>query len=79
MKVDLTKVDEEILEEREVMETKVEIIEVNNQTSTQITTTVRNVGIWQKIVIKGNIMHEMENYNKGIMHQIIIKVMSNYL
>jgi hypothetical protein len=24
-------------------------------------------------------MHEMESYNKGIMHQLAIKVMSNYL
>jgi hypothetical protein len=24
-------------------------------------------------------MHEMESYNKGIMHQLAIKVMNNYL
>ncbi len=28
---------------------------------------------------KRSMMHEMENYNKGIMHQLTIKVMNNYL
>jgi len=57
----------------------VEIIEVNNQIATQIATTIGNLGTWQRTVIKGNMMHEMESCNKGIMHQLIIKVMSNYL
>jgi len=61
------------------MEVVVEVIKVNNQITTQTTTTVGNLSTWQKIVIKGSMMHEMESYNKGIMHQLAIKVMSNYL
>ncbi len=61
---------------REVM---VEVIEVNNQIAIQITTTMGNLGTWQRTVIKGSMMHEMENCNKGIMHQLAIKVMSNCL
>jgi len=37
------------------------------------------LGTWQIIVIKRNMMHEMENCNKGIMHQLTIKVMNNCL
>jgi hypothetical protein len=55
----------------------VEIIEVNNQITTLTTITARNLGTWQKIVIKGSMMHEMESYKKGTMHQPTIKVMSN--
>jgi hypothetical protein len=40
---------------------------------------VENLGTWQRIVIKGNMMHEMESYNKGIMHQLVIKAMNNCL
>jgi len=72
-------VDEETLEEEEVIEVVVEVIEVNNQITTQIATIARNLGTWQRIIIKGSMMHEMESYNKGIMHQLAIKVMSNYL
>jgi hypothetical protein len=72
-------VDEETLEEEEVMEVVIEIIEVNNQITTQTTTTTGNLGTWQKNVVKRNMMHEMESYNKGIMHQLAIKVMNNYL
>ncbi len=79
MKVSLTEVDEEILEEEEVVEVVVEVIKVNNQITTQIATNARNLGTWQKIVIKGNMMHEMESCNKGIMHQLAIKVMNNCL
>ncbi len=82
MKVKLMEVDEETLEEEEVeevVEVVVEVIEVNNQTAIQITTTAGNLGTWQRIVIKGSMMHEMESCNKGIMHQLAIKVMSNYL
>ncbi len=79
MKVSLMEVDEEILEEEEVMEVVVEVIEVNNQITTQIAITVGNMGTWQIIIIKRSMMHEMESYNKGIMHQLIIKVMSNCL
>jgi len=61
------------------VEVVVEVIKVNNQITTQTTTTVGNLSTWQKIVIKGSMMHEMESYNKGIMHQLAIKVMSNYL
>ncbi len=73
-------VDEETLEEeevQEVMEIVVEVIEVNNQIAIQIATTAGNLGTWQRTVIKGNMMHKMENCNKGIMHQLAIKVMSN--
>jgi hypothetical protein len=57
----------------------VKVIEVNNQITTQIAITVRNLGTWQKNVIKRSMMHEMESYNKGIMHQLAIKVMNNCL
>jgi hypothetical protein len=72
-------VEEKILEEEEVMEFILEIIEVNNQIVTQIATITKNLGTWQKIIIKGSMMHEMKSYNKGIMHQLAIKVMNNCL
>jgi hypothetical protein len=78
MKLSLMEVDEEILEE-EVVEVVVKVIEVNNQIVTQIAITARNLGTWQKIVIKRSMMHEMESYNKGIMHQSAIKAMNNCL
>ncbi len=78
MKINLMEVDEETLEEEKVMEVVVEIIKVNNQIRIQTATTVGNLGTWQKIVIKGNMMHEMESCNEGIMHQLAIKVMNNY-
>ncbi len=56
-----------------------DIIKVNNQITIQIVITMGNLGTWQKIVIKGSMMHEMESCNKGIMHQLAIKVMNNYL
>ncbi len=46
MKFNLMEVDEEILEEEEVVEVMVEIIEVNNQITTQIIITVGNLGTW---------------------------------
>ncbi len=64
-------VDEETLEEEEieeVVEVVVEVIEVNNQIAIQIATITGNLGTWQRTIIKGNMMHEMESYNKGIMH-----------
>jgi hypothetical protein len=82
MKVKLMEVNEETLEEekvQEVMEIVVEVIEVNNQITIQIAITTGNLGTWQRTVIKGSMIHEMESYNKGIMHQLAIKVMSNYL
>jgi len=82
MQVKLMEVDEKTLEEQEVkeiLEVVVEVIEVNNQITIQIATTVRNLGTWQIIIIKRSMMHEMENCNKGIMHQLAIKVMNNYL
>jgi hypothetical protein len=79
MKVSLMEVDEEILEEEEVVEVMVEVIKVNNQIVTQIAIIMGNMGRWQKTVIKRSMMHEMENYNKGIMHQLAIKVMNNCL
>jgi hypothetical protein len=79
MKLSLMEVDEEILEEEEVVEVVVEVIEVNNQIATQIAIITRNLGTWQRTVIKRNMMHEMESYNKGIMHQLAIKVMNNCL
>jgi hypothetical protein len=78
MKVNLMEVDEETLKE-EVVEVVVEIIEVNNQIMIQTITTTRNLGTWQITIIKGSMVHEMENINKGIMHQQAIKVMNNYL
>jgi len=79
MKVSLMEVDEETLEEEEVVEVLVEVIKVNNQIATQIAITAGNLGTWQKTIIKRNMMHEMENCNKGIMHQLVIKVMNNCL
>jgi hypothetical protein len=79
MKVNLIEVDEKTLEEKEVVEVVVEVIKVNNQIATQTATTTRNLGTWQRTVIKGNMMHKMESCNKGIMHQLAIKVTSNYL
>ncbi len=82
MKVKLMEVDEETLEEKEVeevMEVVVEVMEVNNQIMIQIATTVGNLGTWRRTITKGSMMHEMESYNKGIMHQLTIKVMSNCL
>jgi hypothetical protein len=79
MKVSLMEVDEKTLKEEEVMEVVLEIIEVNNQIATQTATTTGNLGTWQRIIIKGSMMHEMKSCNKGIMHQLTIKVMSNYL
>jgi hypothetical protein len=79
MKVSLMEVDEETLEDEEVVEVVVEVIEVNNQITIQIATTVGNLGTWQKTIIKKNMMHEMESCNKGIMHQLAIKVMNNCL
>ncbi len=79
MKVSFMEVDKETLEEEEVVEVMVEVIEVNNQITTQTATTMRNLGTWQRIVIKGSMMHEMESCNKGIMHQLTIKVMNKCL
>ncbi len=82
MKVKLMEVDEKTFEEEEVeevVEVVVEVIEVNNQIAIQIATTAGNLGTWQRTVIKGSMMHEMESYNKGIMHQLAIKVMNNCL
>jgi hypothetical protein len=82
MKVKLMEVDEETLEEEEVeevVEVVVEVIEVNNQIAIQITTIAGNLGTWQRTVIRRSIMHEMESYNKGIMHQLAIKVINNCL
>ncbi len=79
MKVSFMEVDEETLKEEEVVEVVVEVIEVNNQIVTQIAITAGNLGIWQRTIIKRNMMHEMGSYNKGIMHQLAIKVMNNCL
>jgi hypothetical protein len=82
MKVKLMEANEKTLEEKEVeevVEVVVEVIEVNNQIMIQIAITTGNLGTWQKTVIKGNVMHEMESCNKGIMHQLAIEVMSNCL
>ncbi len=72
MKVKLMEVDEETLEEEEVEE----VVEVNNQIAIQIAITAGNLGTWQRIVIKGSMMHEMESCNKGIMHQLAILYMN---
>jgi hypothetical protein len=84
MKVKLMEVDEETLEEEEVeevVEVVVKAIEVNNQITIQTATTAGNLSTWPRTVIKGSMMHEVESYNKGIMHQLAIKVkvMSNCL
>jgi hypothetical protein len=82
MKVSLMEVDEETLEEEEVeevVEVVVEVIEVNNQITIQIATIMGNLGTWPRTVIKESMMYEVENCNKGIMHQLTIKVMNNCL
>jgi hypothetical protein len=48
MKVNLIEVDEETLEEEEIVEVVVEIMEVNNQITTQIATIAGNLGTWKK-------------------------------
>jgi len=77
MKVNFMEVDEETLKEREVMEAVVEVIKVNNQIMIQFATTMGNLGTWQRIVIKGSMMHKMESHNKGNKHQLTIKVISH--
>ncbi len=77
MKVSFMEVDKGTLKEEEVVEVMVEIINVNNQITTQIAIIIGNLGTWQRTIIKGNMMHEMESCNKGIMHQLVIKVMNN--
>jgi hypothetical protein len=79
MKVSFMEVDEETLKEEEVVEVMLEITKVNNQIAIQIVITAGNLGTWQRTIIKGNMMHKMESYNKGIMHQLTIKVMNNCL
>jgi hypothetical protein len=79
MKVNFMEVDEETLKEEEVVEVVMEVIKVNNQITTQIVFIVGNLGTWQIIIIKGSMMYKMESYNKGIMHQLTIKVMNNCL
>jgi len=79
MKVSLMEVDEETLEEEEVVEVMMEVIKVNNQITIQIAITMGNMGTWQRTVIKRSMMHEMESCNKGIMHQLAIKVKNNCL
>jgi hypothetical protein len=79
MKVKFMEVDEETLEEEEVEEVMVEVIEVNNQITIQIANIAENLSIWQRIVIKRSMIYKMESCNKGIMHQLAIKVMSNCL
>jgi hypothetical protein len=61
------------------VEVMVEVIEVNNQITIQTIIIVGNMGTWRRTIFKGSTMHEIESYNKGIMHQLAIKVMSNYL
>jgi gamma-glutamyl:cysteine ligase YbdK (ATP-grasp superfamily) len=75
MKVNFMEVDKETFEEEEVEE----VMEVNNQIATQIATLAGNLGTWQRTVIKGNMMHKMESCNKGIMYELVIKVMNNCL
>ncbi len=79
MMVSFMEVHEEILEEEEVMQVVVEVIKLNNKIVTQIAITTGNLGTWQRTIIKGSMMHEMESYNKRIMHQLTIKVMNNCL
>ncbi len=82
MKVKLMEVHEETLEEEEVeevVEVVVKTIEVNNQIAIQIATTSANLGTWSRTIIKGSMTHEVESCNKGIMHQLAIKVISNCL
>jgi hypothetical protein len=79
MKVTFMEMDEKNLEEEEVVEVIVEVIKVNYQIATRTIITKGNMGTWQKTIIKGNMMHEMQSCNKGIMHQLVIKVMNNCL
>ncbi len=46
MKFSFMEVDEEILEEEQVVEVVVEVIEVNNQITTQIAIITGNLGTW---------------------------------
>jgi hypothetical protein len=53
MKINLMEVDEETLKGKEVVEVVVEVIEVNNQITTQTTTIAGNLSTWQRTIIKG--------------------------
>ncbi len=53
MKVKLMDVNKETLEEEEVVEVVVKVIEVNNQITIQIVTTVGNLGTWEELLSKG--------------------------
>jgi hypothetical protein len=77
MKFNFMEVDEETLQDEKVVEVVVEVIEVNNQIATRIAINAGNLGTLQRIVIKRSMMHEMGSSNKGIMHQLAIKVMNN--
>jgi len=66
MKDNLMEVDEETLEEEEVVEVVVEVIKINDQIAIQIAITMGNLGTWQRTIIKGSMMHEMESCNKGL-------------
>jgi hypothetical protein len=46
MKVKIMEVDEETLKKKEVIEVVVEVIEVNNQITTQTATPVGNLSTW---------------------------------
>jgi hypothetical protein len=61
----------------DIINMKVNLMEVDEETLEE--EEVGNLGTWQRIVIKRNMMHEMESCNKGIMHQLVIKVMNNCL
>jgi hypothetical protein len=65
MRVNFMEVDKETLKDEEVIEVMVEVIEVNNQIATQTTIIVKNMGTWQRIVIKRSMMHEMEKLQQG--------------
>jgi len=83
MKVKFMEVDEETLEEDEGSRGSRGGCGGSHRSqqpnSDLIATTAGNLGTWPRTVIKGSMMHEVENYNKGIMHQLAIKVMSNCL
>jgi hypothetical protein len=67
-------VDEETLVEEEVVEVVVEIIKVNNVIAIQTISIMGYLSTWQKIVIKGSMMHAMKSSNKVVMRQQAINV-----
>jgi len=79
MKLSLMEVDEEILEEEEVVEVMVEVIEIQQPNNNSNCYYCGKPGHMAKNYYQKEHDARNGNCNKGIMHQLAIKVMNNYL